>query len=151
MINFWDNSNKAIEPDQNIIRAVCTRWAPKNLPLSLINLALPDHQEYLDPTNLRFFKWEIRIQLQLNGIGVEFSWYSLRSPYKYQLKWDATELIDKWPREVTDKDIYRGVNWPTKWPCSLGNRTTATSKTQSPPLNNSPARDTIFIVNWLRY
>jgi len=27
--------------------------------------ALPDHQEYLDPINVRFFKYEIRIQLQV--------------------------------------------------------------------------------------
>ena len=27
--------------------------------------ALPDHQEYLEPINVRFFKQEIRIQLQV--------------------------------------------------------------------------------------
>ena len=30
-----------------------------------MNLALPDHHEYFEPTNPRFFNDEIRIQFQL--------------------------------------------------------------------------------------
>ena len=46
--------------------------------------ALPDHQEYLDPINVRFFKHETRIQLQiLNDISsTNLTYIHLRQLYK---------------------------------------------------------------------
>ena len=46
--------------------------------------ALPDHQEYLDPINVRFFKHETRIQLQiLNDISsTNLTYIHLKQLYK---------------------------------------------------------------------